>query len=67
MPEVIACIRRIEVGLNVNADEAWDICLVGEFDTLDAVRAYSSHPSHLAVSGALKPFVAARACVDYAV
>ncbi len=66
LPEVIPYIRHIEVGFNVNADEQWDLCLNGEFDSLDAVRAYSSDPAHLAVSGALKPYLSGRSCVDYA-
>lgn len=60
-------IRRIEVGFNCNADEAWHICLNSEFDDMAAVRTYAAHPLHLAVAGALKPHVEARSCVDYEV
>ncbi len=66
LPAVISCIRHIEVGFNLNEDEQWDICLNGDFDSLDDVRLYSTHPEHLKVSGALKPYLAGRSCVDYA-
>lgn len=65
LPETIPCIRAIHVGLNVNPDEQWDICLDATFDTIDDVRLYAAHPDHVAVAAALKPFVAARGCVDY--
>ncbi len=67
LPAVIPTIRAIAVGLNINADEACDICLDSTFDTLDDVRAYSAHPDHQAVAGRLKPFVASRSCVDFVV
>lgn len=67
LPAVIDCIKQVEVGLNVNADEDCDICLNGLFATLGDVRAYSAHPAHRAVAGALTPHVAARSCVDYEV
>ena len=55
------------MGFNVNEQELWDICLVGEFDTLDDVRAYSVFPDHMAAAGALKPYLQGRSCVDYVV
>ena len=35
---IIPQIRSIEVGFNVNASEKWDICLMGNFDTLEDIR-----------------------------
>ena len=60
----IPAIRSIAVGLNINADEHWHICLLSQFDTLADVRAYAAHPLHLEAAGRLKPFVQQRACVD---
>ncbi len=65
LPAVIPCIRHIEVGFNTNPDEGWDICLNGDFDSLDDVRSYSANPAHQAVSGAMKPHLSGRSCVDY--
>ncbi len=38
-------IRKIEVGLNVNPGRAWNIALYSEFDNLDDVKFYATHPS----------------------
>lgn len=65
LPAKIPVIRRIEVGLNMNPDEAFDIALNGEFDTLDDVNLYASHPDHVAAAGLLKEVKESRACVDY--
>lgn len=65
LPAVIPCIRAISVGLNLNPDEEWDICLQSTFDNLDDVRTYSRHPAHVAVGSRLKTYVSGRACVDY--
>ncbi len=65
LPEQIPFIRHIYVGRNVNPAETWDICLNGDFDTLEDVVAYGQHPLHLAVSGELKPYLKGRSCVDY--
>ena len=65
LPAQIACIRRIEVGFNINPEEKFDIALCGEFDTLADVDAYARHPLHVAVAAQLKPYVFARSCTDY--
>lgn len=65
LPQVIPFIRNIEVCFNINTNEKWDICLNGEFDSLEDVNLYSSDSHHLAVAGVLKPYLAGRACCDY--
>ena len=65
LPREISFIRNIEVGLNANPDEAFDIALYSEFDTMDDVRAYAAHPAHLAVAALLKDCKKSRSCVDY--
>jgi len=67
LPGVIPFIRKVEVGININSSEQWDIALYSEFDNLDAVEAYASHPAHLAAAGLLAPLKEARSCVDYAI
>lgn len=66
LPAQIGWIRRIEVGLNSNPDESFDIALNSEFDTLADVEAYASHPAHVAAASLLKEAKESRACVDYA-
>lgn len=65
LPQVIPFIKNIEVGFNINPDEKWDICLNGEFASLEDVKLYSVNPHHVKVAGALKPFLIGRACNDY--
>ena len=67
LPQTITFIRAIEVGINVNPNEEWDVCLVSLCDNLGDVERYSKHPNHKAVAMALMQHVAQRACVDYEV
>lgn len=65
LPAKIPFIRKIEVELNANPEEQFDIALYSEFDTMDDVRAYAAHPAHLAVAALLKDCKKSRSCVDY--
>lgn len=65
LPESIDIINSIYVGFNINPNEAWDICLESEFDTLDNVCTYSTDPRHVAVAKILKPYLTGRSCVDF--
>lgn len=65
LPTKIDVIRNIEVGLNINPGETWTIALYSEFDTLDDVRAYATHPDHVAAGKLLAEVRESRACVDY--
>lgn len=65
LPCVIPFIRKVEVGLNINHNEKFDIALYSEFDSLEDVKAYSVHPAHVAAAGILKGHVAERCCADY--
>lgn len=65
LPEKIRSIRSIHVGLNMNPEEEWDICLDSTFDTLEEVKAYAVHPDHIAAASILKEVKDGRACTDY--
>lgn len=65
LPAVIPFVRAVEVGVNVNPAEKWDICLTSRFDSLEDVKAYSAHPAHKAVAVELMQYIADRACVDF--
>lgn len=65
LPAKISVIRKIEVGLNVNPAEAYDIALNSEFDTLEDVNFYATHPDHVAAAKILAEVKEGRACVDY--
>lgn len=65
LPEKIAVIRKIEVGLNINPAEAWNIALYSEFDSLEDVKQYAVHPDHVAAGKLLAEVKESRSCVDY--
>ena len=65
LPAQISVIRKIEVGLNINPDETWNIALNSEFDTLEDVKFYATHPDHVAAGKILAETKESRACVDY--
>lgn len=65
LPEKISVIRSIEVGLNINPAETWNIALYSEFDSLDDVKTYAAHPDHVAAGALLADAKESRACVDY--
>lgn len=65
LPGIISVIRKIEVGLNVNSAESWNIALYSEFDSLDDLKMYATHPDHVAAGKILAETKESRACVDY--
>lgn len=65
LPEKIDVLRSIEVGLNENPAEDWDVVLTAIVDRMEDVAVYANHPAHVAAAGLLKGHKEARACVDY--
>lgn len=65
LPCKIPVIRKIEVGLNINPAETWSVALYSEFDSLEDVEVYATHPDHLAAGKLLADVKESRACVDY--
>lgn len=62
----IDILRMIRVDFNINPQEAWDIILTTELDSLADVAIYANHPEHVAVAkNIIGPVKADRACVDY--
>jgi hypothetical protein len=62
----IAGIEHLEIGRDELHDErSWDLVLIMEFASADALRAYQRHPDHLAVKAFNDPFVANMASVDF--
>ena len=59
-------IERLEIGRDELHDErSWDLVLIMEFASAEALRAYQRHPDHLAVKAFNDPFVADMASVDF--
>jgi len=65
LPEKIEVLQAIEVGINKNPSEDWDVVLTAVVDTMDDVEVYAKHPAHVAAAALLAGHKADRACVDY--
>lgn len=63
--EQIEVLQSIEVGINENPEEEWDIVLTAVVATMDEVAIYAKHPAHVAAAAIVAPHKEARACVDY--
>ncbi|WP_339060928.1 Dabb family protein [Tepidibacillus marianensis] len=59
-------IRTIEVGINLNtSSSAYDIVLSTEFESINDLNVYLSHPEHIKVSDFITKIRANRVVVDY--
>ena len=59
-------IQHLEIGRDELHDaRSWDLVLIMEFGSAEALRAYQRHPAHLAVMAFNDPFVANIASVDF--
>jgi len=66
LPELIPEIRALQVGRNIAyPDSNWDVVLVADYDSLDALEAYQVHPDHQAAVAIIRPLVAQRSNVDF--
>lgn len=65
LPAVIEPLQSIEVGLNENPAEDWDVVLTAIVPTMADVEVYAKHPAHVAAAGLLAGHKKSRACVDY--
>lgn len=65
LPEKIDCLRSMEVGINCNTSESWDIVLTAVVDNMEDLANYANHPLHVAAAATIKDCKEARACVDY--
>lgn len=67
LPSQIEELKSMEVGINENPAETWDLVLTATADSLEDVAKYSAHPAHVAAVKIIAPFKDSRACVDYTV
>lgn len=65
LPDDIPQLKSIEVGININPSETWDLVLTATADSLEDVAIYSAHPAHQAAVAIIAPYKEDRACVDY--
>lgn len=65
LPETIDVLRSMEVGINENPAEDWDVVLTAVVPTMADVETYARHPAHVAAAAIIAPLRESRACVDY--
>lgn len=65
LPSQIDVLQSMEVGINSNPAESWDIVLTAIVPSMDDVAVYAKHPAHVAAAAIIAPLKADRACVDY--
>ena len=65
LPSQIEVLKSIEVGLNENPAEEWDVVLTAVVPTMADVEKYAKHPAHVAAAAIVAPLKESRACVDY--
>ena len=63
LPQQISVLRSMEVGINENPAETWDVVLTAIVDTLADVDIYAKHPAHVAAASLLAGHRESRACV----
>lgn len=65
LPQQIDVLRSMEVGINENPAEQWDVLLIAVVDTMADVEVYAKHPAHVAAAALLAGHKADRACIDF--
>lgn len=46
-------------------EHSYDFVLYSEFESVDALKEYATHPEHVAVGGLIRAVTTTRVCVDY--
>lgn len=67
LPEKIDILESMEVGINENPSEDWDVVLTAIVPTMADVEIYAKHPAHIAAASLLTGHKESRACVDYVI
>ncbi len=65
LPGKIPGLISMEVGINQNPLEEWDLVLTATLDKMEDVAVYANHPDHIEAAKIIAPLKLARACVDY--
>lgn len=67
LPSQIDVLQSMEVGINDNPAESWDLVLIAELAKMEDVEVYAKHPAHVAAAAIISDAKESRACVDYIV
>lgn len=59
-------IRKLEIGADILQEKrSWDLLLMMQFSSIDALRRYQMHPAHTEVAEFNNPHLADVAAIDY--
>ncbi|WP_289385788.1 Dabb family protein, partial [uncultured Duncaniella sp.] len=58
-------LQSMEVGINENPSEDWDVVLTAIVPDMPSVEVYAKHPAHVAAASLIAGLKESRACVDY--
>ncbi|MCQ2229010.1 MAG: Dabb family protein [Bacteroidales bacterium] len=62
---IVPGLRSMEVGINCNPAEKFDLALISTFDNMEDLNAYAVHPDHVAVGKRIRAMLDVRACNDF--
>ncbi len=65
LPSKIDVLESMEVGINENPTEDWDVVLTAVVPKMEDVEVYAKHPAHVAAASIIAGYKESRACVDY--
>ncbi|GGL04919.1 hypothetical protein GCM10007382_25980 [Salinibacterium xinjiangense] len=66
--DVVPGIRSLDVRQNVAYFEKnWDVLVIGDYESLDALDAYQLHPDHKAAAAVVREHVTERSSIDFEV
>ena len=65
LPAQIDVLKSMEVGINSNPAESWDLVLTAVVPTMADVDVYARHPAHVAAAAIISNVKDSRACADY--
>ena len=65
LPSQIDVLESMEVGINENPAESWDLVLTATVPERKDVATYATHPAHVAAAALIADCKESRGCVDY--
>lgn len=63
---VVPGIHSLHVRPNIAYfDKNWDVLVIGDYESLEALDAYQVHPDHVAAAAVVRAFVTDRSSIDF--
>jgi hypothetical protein len=63
---VVPGIHRLDVRPNIAYfDKNWDVLVIGDYESLEALDAYQVHPGHVAAASVVGEHVSERSSIDF--